>query len=145
MLRDLSINLKEYLEKAEGKELTCHMESNKIDISPKNHRGSPVNDISSRPTIVIRYDINNNQMILSWIYLASVNSGIGSKVIEMIIEFCKSKNIDKLSINSIHRDNEIMLGLGHKYKFKIENTNGLDYCNLSLNLARSGNAAINII
>lgn len=135
MLKNLGDNIKILLEEAEGKELICQVQSNRLSIYPRNQSGSPVDDISARPTIEIRYDLTNNLLVLSWIYLVSMHSGIGSRVIELIIEFCNVNNIYFFSINSVHQDNKAMFALGNKYKMKKLSASELNYYNLFLDLS----------
>jgi len=126
--------LHKLLQDAEDKELNCDKRNNRINIYPKFNSGSPVDDLTARPTIVIRYNEKNNLLVLSWIYIYSEGKGIGSKVIEVIIDFCKRNRIDRFSINSIRKDNKAMLALGSKFKMTKQENSELDFYDLVLDL-----------
>ncbi len=128
----LALNLCSYLELEEQKQLVVSVKKFKISIYPINSIGSPITDMSARPTLECRFDEGANTFVLSWIYLINLKRGIGSGVVRMILDFCRANGIMIFQIRAIHKDNNGMLALGKKFGFKMISEDKDEFFYLSL-------------
>ncbi|WP_353095721.1 GNAT family N-acetyltransferase [Tissierella praeacuta] len=114
MIQEL-INL---ISDVEGKELKNYSRINKhYDIAPINTNGSPIEDASARPTLV--FDILDDELAVKWIYLNVQNQGLGTRIIQWFIDYCRKNGIGKISIRLVGEDNSRMRTLSEKLGFRV--------------------------
>ncbi|NFD04998.1 GNAT family N-acetyltransferase [Clostridium botulinum] len=97
-------------------------ENNRYDIAPVNSEGSPASDASARPTIAFK--VFDDEIALQWLYLNTRNQGLGTKIIQWLIDYCKVKGISKMSIRLVEEDNKSMMTLAEKFGFQIRRKRG---------------------
>lgn len=108
---------------AENKKLTNYSnEKNRYDIAPIDSDGSPVSDASARPTIAFK--VYDDEVALQWLYLNIQNQGIGTKIVEWLIDYSKFKGIRKMSIRLVEEDNKSMVTLAGKFGFEVSKMQG---------------------
>ncbi len=90
----------DFLEEKEGKEIVNYasLEKNSYfcDLAPKNSTGNPSEDKSARPTVVIEISGDKELAQLRWIYLNNQRKGIGTRIVNELIEFCKKNGISQI-------------------------------------------------
>lgn len=97
------------------------------DIAPVGTAGSPIEDDTARPTIIL--DILDDEVAIKWIYLNVQNKGLGTKIIQWLITYCRQNNIKRISIRLVDEGNDNMIYLAEKLGFKVigKRNTSLDY------------------
>lgn len=65
----------------------------------------------------INFRIEGNWFIIPWFYLSKQNEGIGSKIMQWVIEFCRKNNITAIEIRGVKQGKEGMKNLLNKFDF----------------------------
>lgn len=101
---------------AENKKLINYSnENNRYDIAPIDSDGSPVSDSSARLTIAFK--VYDDEVALQWLYLNTQNQGIGTKIVEWLIDYSKFKGLDKMTFRLVDEENKSMVALANKFGF----------------------------
>jgi hypothetical protein len=80
----------------------------------------------------ISFRIENNTFILPNIYLLNERKGLGTKIFEWIIDFCKKNGIRRFEVRIVDYKNINMRSLGKK--FKMHEVENIERLNLVLKL-----------
>ncbi|MEO1815349.1 MAG: hypothetical protein ABGU93_07170 [Acetobacterium sp.] len=78
----------------------------------------------------IDFRVKENEFRLALLYLIKRNTGTGSKIIDWILNYCRTKKIDSLLIANISAEKKEMIKLCKKYNGSWENVckcEGLTY------------------
>lgn len=130
----LASELQSYLQIVEDKELAVSVKNYRISIYPVNSIGDPIKDVLARPVLECRFDESTDTFILSWIYLINQKQGIGSEIVRIIKEFCRTNRITRFQIRAIRNENKAMKAIGEKFGFKVipDNEEGFLHLNLEM-------------
>lgn len=70
--------------------------------------------------------VEQQTLIISWLYLSKPNVGIGTKIIEWLIKLCIDNNISTIEVRTVDKNNIAMKRLLNKFKFVIKNSDKFD-------------------
>lgn len=74
-------------------------------LSPERSQGSPVDDSTARPTVCLTLDTNKSEAKIKWLYLNNVRRGIGSEIVNKLIEFCTVNDINTVVLAAVDKKN----------------------------------------
>lgn len=123
--------LKKIISDFENKEIDVTNPMFKLNIyllDPKCSKGSPAINDDARPHI--RFVIDDKELKITHIYLIKQSQGLGTKIIDWFIKYCKLNSISKISIAQIDPSNNNMIHLAEHFNFKLSdksNSNSLYY------------------
>lgn len=95
---------------------------NYFDIAPIDSNGSPLEDATARPTIV--FDVYDDELAIKWIYLNERHQGLGTKIIQWLIDYSAYINVSRVSIRLVGCSNEPMKAVATKLGFLVIGSRG---------------------
>ncbi|MZP31035.1 hypothetical protein GTO91_15055 [Heliobacterium undosum] len=103
--------LKEMIEKEQEIQTILKKSENNIYIVPLKEATNSSNFLQ------ITFRINEETLVLSWLYLLHENKGTGSRIIEWLINYCTMNNLNIFKIVNVERNKKGMRELCKKYNF----------------------------